>query len=443
MDPAMSLIELSAAIAEAASNPGRAAEIAGAAAAAVAPDGGRGKTFIAVAADVAPDPGRASDALLGCVFGLKDNIDAAGFTTTCGSRTLEQEPPAAKDSWIAAALKKAGAQCIGKNNMHEFALGGTGVNARFGTTANPWDWSRTCGGSSGGSASAVAQRQVHLSLGTDSGGSVRQPAAFVGVAGYKPTANTLPMDGVAGAAWSIDCLGLFTQTVKDLRTIWSAIVEPDAAAPAAPRIGYLADDSMGVVEPVVWDHYMGSVEKLKAAGAAMTPISIGGFNDCPFICITIAYAEIASLHYELMRSKPNLYDQEIRGLITLGDAWSARHYLDAERRRTLHRARFAEIIAPFDTVLTPAVAIQPPRIGEQPHVTGEGPATGVYTLMRFTVLHNITGYPGITVPSGLDRDGLPTGIQLIGRPRRDAELLALAAWAEEALGPTPAPAASL
>jgi len=431
----MALPSLADAIAQASGAPETARTIARAAAAAVAPDGGPLKTFIAVDADVAPDVGRVSDALLGCVFSLKDNIDLAGFTTTCGSRALEHEPPATTDSWVANALKKAGAQCIGKNNMHEFALGGTGANERFGTTVNPWDVTRNCGGSSGGSASAVATGQVHLSLGTDSGGSVRMPAAFTGITGFKPTANRLPMDGVAGAAWTIDCLGLFTRTVADLRTVWSAIVEPNQPAPATPRIGYLADDSMGRVEPVVWAQYIASVEALRAAGADMTPISIVGFNDCPSICITLAYAEIASLQYELLRERPHLYDQDIRGLICLGELWSGRHYLDAERLRTVFRARFAELLAPFDAILTPSVAIQPPRNGEKAHVTGDPPAAYLYTLMRLTVLHNITGYPGISVPSGLDRDGLPTGIQLIGRPGRDAALLALAAQAEQALGP--------
>ena len=438
----MALPPLAQALADCAGAPDKAAALAGEAIAAVAPDGGPLKTFIAVAPETAPDPERSSDALLGCVFSLKDNIDVAGFTSTCGSRVLENEPPAAKDSWISNALKKAGAQCIGKNNMHEFALGGTGVNARFGNTVNPWDATRNCGGSSGGSASAIATGQVHLSLGTDSGGSVRMPAAFTGITGFKPTAGRLPMDGVVGAAWTIDCLGLFTRTVADMRTVWSAIVEPNAKAPAVPRYGYLDDDSMGRVEPVVWEKYRASIETLRAAGAELTPISIAGFNDCPSICMTLAYAEVASLQYELLRERAALYDQDIRGIICLGELWSGRHYLDAERLRTVFRARFAEIMAPFDAIITPSVAIQPPKNGEQPHVTGDPPGAYLYALMRFTVLHNITGYPGISVPSGLDRDGLPTGIQLIGRPGRDAELLALAGAAEAALGPMPAPPAN-
>jgi aspartyl-tRNA(Asn)/glutamyl-tRNA(Gln) amidotransferase subunit A len=436
----MSLPDLSSALAAASGSPDRAAEIALAAARAVAPDGGPLRSFISVADHVAPDPERTSDALLGCVFSLKDNIDAEGFVTTCGSRVLEQEPPAKTDSWIAAALKRAGAQCIGKNNMHEFALGASGANTRFGSTVNPWDQGRTCGGSSGGSASAVAQRQVHLSLGTDSGGSVRMPAAFTGITGFKPTPGILPMDGVAGAAWTIDCLGLFTATVADLRTVWDAITPPATPAPAGRlRLAYLSDDSMGRVEPIVWQHYLASVETLRKAGAELTPISIPGFKDCPFICMAVVYPEIASLHYELMRERPHLYDQEIRALIALGELWSSRNYLDAQRMRTVLRQRFARILAPYDAIVMPAVAIQAPKTGEAPRVAADPPGQGLYTVMRFTVAFNVIGYPGITVPSGLDTDGLPTGIQLIGRPGRDADLLAIAQQAEDALGPTAPP----
>ena len=345
-----------------------------------------------------------------------------------------------KTSWIAAALKNAGAICIGKNNMHEFALGVTGENPVFGTTINPWDKTRGVGGSSGGSASAVALRQVHLSLGTDSGGSVRMPAGLTGIVGFKPTAGALPLTGVAGAAWTIDSLGLFTATVADLRTIWAAIVpgEPEPA-PQRMRVGYLADELMGRVEPGIWNKYLAAVEKLRQSGAEMAPVSLPGFGDCPFIAMTIAYAEVASLHHELLRTKAALYDQAIRGLICLGEIWSSRHYLDAQRLRSVFRQRFANIQAPFDAILTPSVAIQPPKIGVPAHVTGDPPAQGLYTVMRFTVLFNCTGHPAISVPSGLDGDGLPTGVQLIGRPGRDAQLLELAQRVEGVLGMMPAP----
>ena len=154
------------------------------------------------------------------------------------------------------------------------------------------------------------------------------------------------------------------------------------------RVGYLADESMGRVEPGIWSKYLAAVEKLRQSGAEMAPVSLPGFDDCPFIAMTIAYAEIASLHHELLRTKAALYDQAIRGLICLGEIWSSRHYLDAQRLRSVFRQRFANIQAPFDAILTPSVAIQPPKIGVPAHVTGDPPAQGLYTVMRFTVLFN-------------------------------------------------------
>jgi aspartyl-tRNA(Asn)/glutamyl-tRNA(Gln) amidotransferase subunit A len=439
----MALPKLAQALAAAGGDPEKAAAIARSASSDAMPHGGHHYSFISLAANPEPDPVRRSDALLGCVFSAKDNIDAAGFTTTCGSRLFVDAPPATTDSWIVARLKQAGAQCIGKNNMHEFALGATGINKVFGNTVNPWDKSRNVGGSSGGSAGAVALRQVHLSIGTDSGGSVRMPAAFTGITGYKPTPGILPMDGVAGEAWSIDCLGLFTTTVADLTTIWRAIV-PNELSPARRRLrlAYLNDDSMGRADPIVWDQYQATVERLRKGGAELTAISIPGFGKCPYVCISIVYPEVASAHYELMRARPHEYDQHIRSLICLGELWSSRNYLDAQRLRSVLRERFAGIIAPYDAVLTPTVPIQPPRNGEPAHVPGDPPTQSLYTLIRFTVAFNVIGYPAISVPSGLDRDGLPSGLQIIGKPGGDWALLDVSQCVEDVLGVMPAPSAN-
>ena len=434
------LPDLSAAIGQTIGDPRRAATIAENAVGDLSRHGQTFNTFIGVDRKPAPKPDRVKDSLLGCVFSVKDNIDVAGLVTTCGSRVFKDAPPASKDSWIVAALRDAGAQCIGKNNMHEFALGDTGENPVFGTTANPWDQTRNCGGSSGGSASAVALRQVHLAIGTDSGGSVRVPAGFTGIVGFKPTPGTLPLAGVSGAAWTIDNLGLFTATVTDLSIIWDAIVGP--AIPAKPkylRLGYLADDSMGLVEPEVWARYLGAIEMLRNAGVKMVGISMEGFADGPFICMSIAYPEIASLHYELLRDRPDLYDPNIRGLISLGDIWSSRVYLDAQRMRTVFSRRFADVLAPFDAIVTPTAAVQPPKIGSPARVAADALEKAAYTNQRFTVLFNIIGYPALSLPSGFDGDGLPTAVQIIGRPGADGGLLDIALGVEEIFGVMPPP----
>jgi aspartyl-tRNA(Asn)/glutamyl-tRNA(Gln) amidotransferase subunit A len=420
----------------------RAVHLAQQAADAARPFGGEGRSFISIVEDVAAAAAQSptSDALLGCIFSVKDNIDQRGLVSTCGSALYANGPAAAEDAVVVKQMRAAGAISIGKNNMHELALGATGINARFGTTTNPWDTSRGVGGSSGGSALAVALRQVHVAFGTDSGGSVRLPAAMCGVVGFKPSPGWISLAGVVGAAWTIDCVGVFTEDVPSAAAVWDAI-GPAQPAPQnrAQRLAYLKDQSMGRVQPPVWERYLATVEDLRRAGFDLTGISIDGLAAGPQICISVAYAEIASLHYEQMRKRAELYDPAILALLYLGELWSGRNYVDAQRARSMLEARFRRIIEPFDAVLTPTLAVQPPKIGEPAAVAGDAPDAELYTLMRFTVTFNVIGYPAISVPAGLDRDGLPFGLQAVGKPGRDRILLGVAKRLEHVLGAMPPP----
>jgi aspartyl-tRNA(Asn)/glutamyl-tRNA(Gln) amidotransferase subunit A len=171
----------------------------------------------------------------------------------------------------------------------------------------------------------------------------------------------------------------------------------------------------------------------------MTAISIPGFAVAPYVCVSVVYPEVASLHYHLVRERPDLYSDDIRALIYLGELWSARNYVDAQRLRSVLRNRLRNLVQPYDAVLTPTAAIQPPRIGEKAHVEGDPPGSELYTFMRFTVALNVTGYPAVSVPAGVDRDGLPIGLQIIGKPREDARLLDIAQRIENVLGVMPTP----
>ena len=432
------LPSLTDAIAMAGSDPRRALSIALEARAQLRQPGGEARSFISSASIESVE--RLTDGpLLGCVYSVKDNIDIAGMRTTCGSRVLENSPPSSEDAWIVKALNAAGARCIGKNNMHEFALGGTGFNARYGTTPNPWDATRHVGGSSSGSALAIAWGEVHLAIGTDSGGSVRMPASFAGIAGYKPTPGTLPMHGVAGASWSMDCLGLFTRTVADTVAVWGAIGPLDQdEPPARPRLAYLHDQSMGRVDARVWTRYLEAMETLRMGGFDLTGVSLPGFDIAPYVLVSVVYPEVASAHHELLRSHANLYEADIRGLVSVGEIWSGRNYIDAQRIRTVLRARLENIIAPYDGLLTPTVAMPPPKFCEIPRVEGDPPGSPLYPVIRFTVLFNVISYPAISLPAGLDENGLPVGLQVIGRPRRDRALLGMALEIERSLGVLPA-----
>jgi len=432
----MTIPPLADAIRTAGGDPARAENLARAALASLPPGGGDGRSFIAVVESLAAAQ---AGPLAGCVFAVKDNIDLAGSRTTCGSRLFAGDAPAEADAGVVALLRAAGALCIGKNNMHELALGATGINPDFGTTTNLWDRRRGVGGSSGGSAVAVAEGQVHLSLGTDSGGSVRIPASMTGIVGFKPSPGILPLEGVRGALMTIDCVGLFTADMAAQITVWDGLGLHASAAPRRPKLAFLHDESMGRVQPKVWASYRAAIDRLRDAGADLTGISIAGFERAPHVCVSVAYPEAASDHFVLARAHPELYDPAILALFHLGELWSAAHYVDAQRARTMLEARFAEIAAPYDAVLMPTCPVQPPVIGEPAQVAGDPPGAELYTLMRFTVPFNVIGWPAISVPAGLDADRLPVGLQLVGRPGRDRALLEIAANAEEALGRLPNP----
>jgi aspartyl-tRNA(Asn)/glutamyl-tRNA(Gln) amidotransferase subunit A len=431
----MRLPDLTTAIADASGDRHRAFRLAESAALSIAKGlEGERRSFISVGASPATADAVAVGPLTGTIFSVKDNIDVGGQVTTCGSRVLENAPPATEDAWIVSTLKDAGAICVGKNNLHEFALGATGQNVRFGDTPNPFDAGRHVGGSSGGSTIAVADGEVHLAIGTDSGGSVRMPASFAGITGYKPTPGVLPMYGVAGASWSMDCLGLLTRSVGDMRRVWDAIVPQSGAADAkAPRIAYLHDHSMGRVAAPIWSHYLATIAKLRDAGFELQGVSVPGLEICPQVCVSVVYPEVASAHLELMRAHSHLYEQDVRALVALGELWSGRNYLDAQRIRTVVRARLEDAISEYDFLLTPTIAIQPLHFGETARVEGDPPGSALYPIMRFTVPFNVVSYPAISVRSGLDRDALPVGLQVIARPRNDAALLATAEKLEQTL----------
>jgi aspartyl-tRNA(Asn)/glutamyl-tRNA(Gln) amidotransferase subunit A len=194
---------------------------------------------------------------------------------------------------------------------------------------------------------------------------------------------------------------------------------------------------MGRVESAVWANYLQTIEKLKQSGFELEGISVEGFDACPYVCVSVVYPEVASAHHELLRASPNLYEADIRALISVGELWSARMYLDAQRIRSVLRTRFERIMKPYDALLTPTVPVQPPRFGDKPRVEGDPPGSPLYTMIRFTVPFNVMSCPAISVPMGLDSEGLPAGLQVVGKPGQDASLLGMALEIEQALGTMP------
>jgi aspartyl-tRNA(Asn)/glutamyl-tRNA(Gln) amidotransferase subunit A len=374
--------------------------------------------------------------LEGAIFSVKDNINVAHEVTTCGSKILKNNI-AQNDADIVRLLKDAGAICIGKNNMHEFALGATSLNPHYGDVSNPWDLSKISGGSSGGSATAVATGEVDFSVGTDSGGSVRIPASMCGVVGFKPTGGLLSLYGLEGAAWTIDNYGIFARSVSDVELVWKNLCPSDLQKPekkGTVRLGYIQDESMGMVSREVWAVFQDRIGKLKKAGCELEGISLNGLEMACFVCTAIAYPEVSSQHAKWIREQPENYGDDIRPLIQLGEILSARHYVTAQRTRSLLYNRYLTQTKGFDAVLTPTIAVSPPKKGETAVVSGDTSEHTLFTLMRFTVLFNAIGFPAISIPAGLDVKGMPVGMQVIGYPYRDTDLLELSRNLEEILG---------
>lgn len=362
--------------------------------------------------------------LAGATLGVKDNLDVRGFVTTCGSSFYGQAP-AARDATVVAELKAAGAHCVGKTNLGEFALEAFTDNPHFGRTLNPVDPERTAGGSSGGSGAAVAARQVALALGTDSAGSVRIPAAACGVVGFKPSAGALSFDGLHGPAWTLDSIGILTRTVPvahtAMRSLTAHVHAPRTSA--ARPIGFLADESLGRCHPDVWAVYQRALKELRQAGLPLKPLSLPDLLLAPYACAVIAYVEVSEHHRASLTSHAERYGDAVLPLLELGNRLSGNDYVAAQRVRSRIAASYFAASHSVNAVLTPTLPVAAPHHGAGASVPGDDPGLALFALIRFTCLANLIGLPAVTVPGGRLTDGLPVGIQIMGERYRDLDLL--------------------
>jgi aspartyl-tRNA(Asn)/glutamyl-tRNA(Gln) amidotransferase subunit A len=406
------------------------------------------------------ETGRDRGPLHGIPVSVKDNIATAGFPTTFGS-AIGRGFQSGGDAEVVRRLKAAGAVVVGKNNLHEFALGPTNANAVYGDVPNPWDLSRIPGGSSGGSAAAVALGEVFASLGSDSGGSVRMPAAMCGLVGLKPTHGRVSLRGLLGGAPSMDHIGPLTRGVRDAAYVHDAIAGYDPEDPesepgpvpsvvaeigkgvAGLRIGVVADQSMGAVRDEIVAAVKKSAAALAEAGAEVSFTTIDAVELAPYAAVAVAYPEVSAVHGEWIRHRRQDYAADIRPLIDLGQIFSASQYMLAQRSRR-HLVRQLDLaLEPFDVVAMPTTAVTAGRRDGVPEpLPGDAGTSTLFTLIRFTVLFNMTGYPALSIPCGLDQKGLPIGLQLAGRPDSEPLLMRVASALEAAQPWPPAPTPS-
>jgi aspartyl-tRNA(Asn)/glutamyl-tRNA(Gln) amidotransferase subunit A len=369
--------------------------------------------------------------LHGIPVAVKDIIDTAGLTTTMGSRHFATHIPR-RDAEVVARLRAAGAVIVGKTTTHEFAYGPTGDRAAGGPAANPRDPGRMAGGSSAGSAAAVAAGLVPLALGTDTGGSVRIPAALCGVVGLRPSFGRVATTGVFPLSWSLDTVGPLAGSVADARVGWGVLTGARAADVGRPvsglRLGVPTDGWFDRVDAGVGAAVEELVRRLAARGATIRPVPVPDAADLAHVYQAVQSAEAVSIHHERMADAPGLFEPETLDLLHAAAEVPAWDYARSLRRLGQLRARAVHRLADLDALVLPTVPIRAPLLGEREGDPGIGWPSVRAALLAFTTPWSVLGLPAVSVP--LAASGLPVGAQLVGLPGGDEELLDVAASVE-------------
>jgi aspartyl-tRNA(Asn)/glutamyl-tRNA(Gln) amidotransferase subunit A len=380
--------------------------------------------------------GRHRGPLHGIPMGLKDLIDVAGTATSAGSR-VRSGHRAPTDSTVAARLSAAGAVLVGKTQTHEFAYGLTTPQ-----THNAWDPGRVAGGSSGGSAVAVAAGTATFALGTDTGGSIRVPAALNGVVGLKPTYGLVPRHGVTSLSWSLDHVGPITRTAEDAALVLAALAGHDPRDPAslaAPPAHYrpgpdtdLTGLRIGVPRTYYFDHVdpevaaavRSAIDRLQALGARLVDVEIPMTRYIQATQWGLMVPEATAYHADSLRTVPELYQADVRILLEAGELMPAGDYLRAQRSRTLMRQEWAQLLREVDLIAAPSVPMTAVTAGQETVTWADGTVEGVSdAYVRLSAPANITGLPSLSLPVGHDTAGLPIGMQLLGPPLGESLLL--------------------
>lgn len=416
------------------------------------------------------DEGKLTGPLAGVPVAIKDNMCTKGMLTTCSSKILGNFVP----TYTATAvenLEKAGAVIIGKTNMDEFAMGSTTETSAFGATKNPWNTEHVPGGSSGGSCTAVASEECSYALGSDTGGSIRQPSSFCGVTGIKPTYGTVSRYGLIAYGSSLDQIGPVAKDVTDVATILETIASHDEKdSTSVKRDDYnfteaLVDDVKGLkigipkdyfgdgLDKEVKDSILNAVEVLKSKGAIVEEFDLSLVEYAIPAYYVIASAEASSnlerfdgvkygyrtqeyegLHNMYKKTRSEGFGEEVKRRIMLGSfvlssGYYDAYYLKALRTKALIKKAFDEAFAKYDVIIAPAAPTTAPKIG-----SSLADPIKMYLGDIYTISVNLAGLPGLSVPCGKDKNGLPIGLQLIGDCFKENNLIRAGYAYEQARG---------
>lgn len=386
--------------------------------------------------------------LHGIPVAVKDVFCTKGIRTTCGARIFADHVPD-RDAAVVERLQAAGAVLLGKTNMHELAFGITSSNPHFGAVRNPWDPERIPGGSSGGSGVAVASGMALMAMGSDTGGSIRIPAAFCGTVGLKPTFGRVSRYGVMPLDFTLDHMGPLTRTVRDAALTLSAIaghdprdetssrrpvnsyVPPEAVSLGGVRIGLPENFYFDRVDPEAAEAVRTMARTAESLGALVVPVRVPDIAAINTVGRIIVQAEASAL-LERYLNRRSEFGADVLALLDQGRLLPATDYINAQRLRRLMRSEFRSVFQQTDCLFTPTTPTAAPRIG-QTTLEFNGASEDVrLASTRLVRAINVLGLPALSLPCGFNREGLPLGLQIIGRPFDEALLFRVAAALEDA-----------
>ena len=394
--------------------------------------------------------GRYRGPLHGVPVALKDIIYTRGVRTTMGSAPYSRHVPD-HSATVARKLEEAGSVLIGKTNTHEFAYGPTGDRSHFGATKNPHDTRKITGGSSGGSGAAVAANLCYGALGSDTGGSIRIPAALCGTVGMKPTFGRVSKSGVFPLSWTLDHVGPITRTVEDNALMLNFLTGHDPEDPYS--VDHPAEDftrdlrralrgaGIGLPTSFYFDHVdeeveapvRDAVEVFRSLGARVREVEIPNLVDTLHAQRLILGTEAYAVHQERLENEPETFGEEVGERLMDGERPKAYHYANARRRGVLATDEFDHALQGVDVLLTPTLPIVATEIGQREVNIGDYEESVRSALTRYTGPTDLTGHPSLSVPCGATASGLPVGLQLIGRRFDEATLYRFGDAYEEAM----------
>jgi aspartyl-tRNA(Asn)/glutamyl-tRNA(Gln) amidotransferase subunit A len=371
--------------------------------------------------------------LHGIPVGLKDLFETQGTLTTAGCRFFSGYIPA-EDATVVRKLKESGAVFIGKLNMHEIALGVTNENPHYGVCSNPWDPARISGGSSGGSAAALAARLCLGALGSDTGGSIRIPASLCGIVGLKPTFGRISLRGVVPLSWNLDHAGPMGRRVEDVAALLQAIAGFDPDDPASVpveveeylgsmsgnlsgwRVALAVDEFFKRADNEMLNAVQNAARVFENLGAIVEEVELPGAHEAAQANGLMVTSDAAAYHRERLMNQPQEFGADVLQRLQTGAGFTSTEYILARKTQTDLKRRLERFFEKQDILLTPATPLAAP-------LKGADTVERARQLTRFTAPFNLTGQPALSLPCGFTSEGLPLGLQIIGKSWSEAALL--------------------